>query len=576
MNTIKIAVPAFKNRSKIHFDKGKHWSIIEHLILEAISLKNYTATQLEHDSKIPRSIILESLARLMRAGWAEVMETGHHIEFKATIVGQIAADNPELPSAVNRLSKNANFIIDLISGSTFKSHEIPFYVENRLSNLGNIHVLKVTPQEKVDVDLETLANSFLSEDEKFIAFEPALGRPYKGYAVFTILNGQIENEPKNMPSDLKQLLLLEAESIKSYRSKTSRSEKIIPPLLCRATTALTKFSVRLNFDDLLLDAMQHEDYLLKVFRFAKTKIFIHSTFIREPSFSNLLPEMKLACSRGVEIFIYWGHEESQDNSTFSAINSIREKLKSEEINYAINISSRSTLSHAKILVSDSGENGQFESAIGSCNWLSTPFKSFEGSVVIKDQLSNKYVLRLLLSLASSTHSMLFKNPILRVLEELKNGIPSKEPNCIITFVNGSNHAKYVLKARDEAKRKIIVTSNKLSSAATPSVISPLMAAAGRNKDLEIEVMYGKTSAGLSRADGKKLSSDLLPEGIQLRAVKKPGLHAKIIAWDNDNAIISSMNWLSTVEIEKDSLHEIGVHVECEEISTYIYKRLTKL
>lgn len=65
-----------------------------------------------------------------------------------------------------------------------------------------------------------------------------------------------------------------------------------------------------------------------------------------------------------------------------------------------------------------------------------------------------------------------------------------------------------------------------------------------------------------------MGMDLSNIGLSLTPVNKPGLHAKIISWDSDNLVISSLNWLSTTEIHENSLHEIGVLIESENIGKH--------
>ena len=49
-------------------DKGRPWSVIEHVILEALAEKAWTTAELAVAGKLPRRIVIEACARLMRAG----------------------------------------------------------------------------------------------------------------------------------------------------------------------------------------------------------------------------------------------------------------------------------------------------------------------------------------------------------------------------------------------------------------------------------------------------------------------------------------------------------------------------
>ncbi|MBK5528083.1 hypothetical protein JFT86_14130 [Pseudomonas sp. TH06] len=569
MKAIKIAIPAIKNRSRIHFDKGRQWSEIEHLMLEALSHREYTVAEFENDAHIPKSVIIECLARLMRAGWIEITKSHPNIKFSATVVGSAAADRADLPSSVRRLNKNINFVIDEISGTTFKNHEIQFYDHGRMKNNAGIIRLK-KPEDTPLYDQEELASMFLQDDEKLIGIDSIISRPFSGYAVFTVINGKIENQPSSMPKELETCIINAATSF------ASRTESSDTPLIADSSYAPPpanspkSYNISFSNSDLLSGAESHRDYLTSVFKKSSSIIFIHSTFIRYECVKILLPEIKNASARGVKTFIYWGQEESSDCSTLMALDEIRKSLELEDISESVYISSRSTGSHAKIIISDSGHDGSFVSAIGSCNWLSSPFRSFEATALIKDATANKYAVSIFMKLIRNLHWDANINELLRISANLSDKEPPKhrQQNAKLSFITGSQHAALILKIRDSLKTDLLITSNKLSAASKPTIITPITAALQKNPNICINLLYGMTSGGFSKKEGLQMGMDLSNIGLSLTPVNKPGLHAKIISWDSDNLVISSLNWLSTTEIHENSLHEIGVLIESENIGKH--------
>jgi phosphatidylserine/phosphatidylglycerophosphate/cardiolipin synthase-like enzyme len=52
----------------------------------------------------------------------------------------------------------------------------------------------------------------------------------------------------------------------------------------------------------------------------------------------------------------------------------------------------------------------------------------------------------------------------------------------------------------------------------------------------------------------------LNDVVELLAVRVPQLHAKFLAWDDDDIVVSSMNWGSQSGLSSNRLDEIGLHL----------------
>ena len=60
--------------------------------------------------------------------------------------------------------------------------------------------------------------------------------------------------------------------------------------------------------------------------------------------------------------------------------------------------------------------------------------------------------------------------------------------------------------------------------------------------------------------------DAVQGGVTLAPIKSPRIYAKILAWDEDSVLITSLNWLSADPTELDSLKEIGVWIEAKGVA----------
>lgn len=87
MSFVRVAVPVLHGRRRFHFDKGRPWSIIEHLLLVALINNAATAGELAERGNIPQRVVIEVLIRLMRAGWVEILQRATGVSFQATQKG---------------------------------------------------------------------------------------------------------------------------------------------------------------------------------------------------------------------------------------------------------------------------------------------------------------------------------------------------------------------------------------------------------------------------------------------------------------------------------------------------------
>nr|UVZ00083.1 hypothetical protein K4M19_00392 [Agrobacterium fabrum] len=54
-------------------------------------------------------------------------------------------------------------------------------------------------------------------------------------------------------------------------------------------------------------------------------------------------------------------------------------------------------------------------------------------------------------------------------------------------------------------------------------------------------------------------------------MREPQVHAKFLAWDRDDVVVSTMNWGSQSGSEADPLDEIGLHLEAPGIATELLR-----
>jgi cardiolipin synthase A/B len=94
---------------------------------------------------------------------------------------------------------------------------------------------------------------------------------------------------------------------------------------------------------------------------------------------------------------------------------------------------------------------------------------------------------------------------------------------------------------------------------------PILAAV-RAKNIEAIAYYGQTTGALSGVEGADLTREFATQGVNVRPIHRPRLHAKVLGWDDDALAITSLNWLSADPPDLAVYREIGVVIEAPRIA----------
>jgi cardiolipin synthase len=124
--------------------------------------------------------------------------------------------------------------------------------------------------------------------------------------------------------------------------------------------------------------------------------------------------------------------------------------------------------------------------------------------------------------------------------------------------------------RPPASEKIVavIFAGPLSSAGRIAVVIPAVAAA-EARGVQASIFFGMTTGEGGGQDAASLTADAASSGVKIRPVREPRLHAKLLAWDDDSAVITSQNWLSADPSEGNMRREIGVFIEAPGIARRI-------
>ena len=562
MSLVRVAVPVLHGRCKFFFEKGRPWTVVEHVLLESMARKSYTILDLAEAGNLPQRLVIEAVIRLMRAGWVEMVEKGASVTFRATANGSVAATREELPNAARQQSRSMNFVVDQITGTVYRSRELPFLNQHIIEEMAKNE--RIVWIERPDVErrdeVAQLLEVLFSHDEKFVSMDYDGGRLSERWSLVTVRDGKTNELTIRAPGALVECIET-AASTTTVEEEADKKEVYRLPSIYREVELHTLPVRRINFmsNDLVLGGEEQEKALRNALSRSKHRVVIHSTFISWERFGALFPAIRDAVQRGVRVDVLWGQDEALgDGTTREVVQSIRTMVAHEQLD-ALQVHPFSTGSHSKILLADDGDPSRIHAFVGSCNWLSSPFQSFEATVRLRDPSIVADVVNQVaeLSKGGRGHWSLLTKELAAMSSALRrtSGTASRtQTNAQVVL--GTSHAEMVRRARDESTKRIFVASHRWGTAARSIVLAPALSAA-KSKGVRLQAYYG-TVSGPTGPDRIGEWKSRETGTLTIRAVRKPRLHAKMLAWDEDSIVITSQNWLSSDPPDSAPRQEIGV------------------
>ena len=421
---------------------------------------------------------------------------------------------------------------------------------------------------------EDILGALLEEDEMYVGCEFSGTRGMTDqYALAEVHSGFVSGLPDSAPETLRERILGAATGAFGPLGGESPVGGNGTTLRKRREEIATTFSAR----DLIVGGDAHRKVLRGVLRRASSRVVVHSTFLYAERFGEWLPLLREAVGRGAEIDVLWGASPEDGGKVVPAgVAECRRLLAQEGILARhVRLYPFSTGSHAKLLLADDGDDGVV-GCLGSCNWFSTGFNSLDVSARFRDPRVVAEVASCLSRLARTPggHASRLTNELAGLAWNLRK-LPSVvedagKTRALVRFFSGAEHNGYVRLARDQASDRIVVASHRLSPAGRTSVVVPT-AVAARETGATVNLYYEKLSGKMTEEMAAALAES--SSGVGFHQVTNTRMHAKVLAWDDDDVVISSLNWLSSDPGDGDDTGEIGVHIHREDIGEVLITRI---
>lgn len=542
-------------------------------MLDAVAREPASAAELAEKSDLPRRIVVEAFIRLMRVGWVELAPGPQGLIFNATPTGRAQVARGELQAPTVTQARWMGFVIDQVAGSVFRRTEIPVRHQNELSRVRKDALIYLERSEQhAREDLAELFAAMEGDDEEIIRVDPSPEKLVERFAVVTVTDGVIEGIPGRAKPELREAILAKAaEAFQKAKSEL----KGVPAAPASALVPSTQpLSALFDQTDIIIDGADHRTALQRALSHAREQVIIHSTFLSEQAIPAALPLLLGAAAKGTTVHILWGQDEEKTgiSSSRRAAIALQEAVRNAGRAEQVTVHPFTTRSHAKLLISDDG-SGRWSAIVGSCNWLSSEFDSFETSIRVRDPVLVGQLIRHVAALSLGPPGVW--NELAKDLTVLGRRVEAQPRGngrtAKMQILLSPDHGELVLEARDRAQQRIFVTSHRIGLAGRPMVIIPTLAAAKAGK-VKAQLYYGRPTGVLSGVDAAGLAREFARQGVAITPIYHPRLHAKILAWDDDAIAVTSQNWLSADPAEGADRREIGILVESNKIADYLIRR----
>lgn len=574
-----IAIPVFHLSCKVGIDKGRAWSVVEELLLWAVAESPRTIDELVASSSLPRTLVVASLARMMRFRLVEISVTAGSARFGASSVGTALATGT-LPYFPKRISRRVGFVVDRATGALFRRRDVRLISQGALErerrqgvDVRLVSVEGGEPEMSGEANLRRLTElAVRAHDEQLATVEERTASRRDDEAIaIDVIDGVVAGLPLDTDRRLRGLV---ERLAREPHSGNVAIQYAGPKQKQGHTPTLVPCTIRP--EDVIVGGDAHKQTFLGILERAEHQVIVHSTFLSKERFESVRDAFRAACARGISIDILWGAE--SDEETISQNSAEAAKIMSAvqddpTLSGRLRVHMRSTGSHAKVLLSDA-PNDEWIAVVGSCNWLLSPFRAVELSAILRDPRAVSLVAKSLSRLVARRGAAFDQlgsdlGLLARVLEERP---AASAPNGEVSLIEGEAHERVARAASGTAGRRIVFGSHRLGSTARPGALLQSAAAAAR-ATIEATVMYTRASGPLRAADARALEDEMTELGVRLVRASPAKLHGKFLAWDDDDVVVTSFNWASAMVDASFPQSELGVHVRAPGIASDVLRRL---
>ncbi|OTQ69910.1 hypothetical protein B6D17_09655 [Gilliamella apis] len=603
-----LIVPFYFNRGEFSFQKKGQWTVLDLLILRALSIKNYTLDELVDYTNLNKKLLVQIIIPFLKLKWVTLIQQDNKITLHCTDVGRKRSLMDELPvnnkSYVRTRDYLGNMFTSEYIGLTVNK-DINYYTKSQIIEFSRgkenqffwLDKYKKIPQNNNIIEYSKIEKFVTFPNEDYLKpIKPACFFEQTKYLIFTFKISEIQNRLsietyfyQNYSISSQDLtrkyfynntfidfLKKEFEYIYNFKkeNKSNNNQDSYRSIETNNLDNLIEFKIPRDTFEVIYGGDKHRNIFFDVINNARNYLIIQSTFIGQWMLEEIRDSLLSASKRDVKITILLG----KDDYNFDDPNLKKFIVFFDELNKAsnglISLHETQTGSHSKTIICEHKEHGHI-ALVGSCNWLYTNFNRFEVSVIFYNAEVVKKIIEInsILALGKYQSVPSSLNIELRELSDrIKINKGSIKNLVSIHIVYKNKHSHYVEQAKD-ATHRVYLISDKFNKTVHRSIWDVLKKIPD-DKKFKFFAYYSSDNKEykLTHQAIKEYGEELLKLNPNLKLYQdtsKRRNHAKILAWDSDNLLITSLNWLSadaTInESSFEKYHEIGIYIKQENI-----------
>lgn len=577
-----IYIAAWQYRARVIVQRTWGWSPVEELMLLHLDQTPGTMDSVKTQLGLNAQVVGATLSRLMRFGLVELRTSPIPSLSTSPLGRRFIRAGQALPERTVDREIPVNLVFEGVGRSFLRRREVVFVREGDVGQFD--YAVRFARDEPDETD-ETMALRL----SRFMAGTLRPGEWMRGVrAVNSVLRrGYLKIEladarngvfPKGASEELVAAL---RGTLKTGALPSIAHEEPAPP---------APIDTEFGTDGFLVGSDEHVDRFVEIVDRAAQDVFVLSTFVaaqvdgkgREQR-DRILDALDRAIKRGVRCHLFYGSSLDEGAKHALAMEELRGRLASDGLTRGYLLVHRDPVrSHAKFLAADDG-NGKAVVVIGSCNWLSSPFTAAEVSVVLTADGAAAAGLDILRSIvaplpdASRTRENLrFMSAELRRSDDdagLRRAPSSGIPKARLSIVYAADHEVLLRQAAHDAQKRFVCCSHRLGAPMVPALFTPAEVASRRLED--VRILYSRQTGPIKRRHVSE-QRERLHGLVDVIGVREPQLHCKFLLWDDDNIVVSTMNWGSNSGRLDDPLDEIGIHLEGPGLATALLNSIERI
>jgi len=574
-----IAIPVYHLACRVGIDKGRTWSVVDELLLCAIAQSPRTIDELALAARLPRSMVVASLSRMMRFRLVEISLMAGRAAFAPSRIGG-AFVGRTLPHFPKRVARRVAFVVERATGALFRRRDVRLVHTSTLDRerqLGvDVRLVGVEggePEMDPETNFRRLATlSVRAYDEQLVTIDDrtASRRDDEVLAV-DVVDGVVTGLPRDAEPRFRALV----QRLAHEPRKGDVQVRYVGPVAnveCRGTVV----TCDVRPEHVIVGGEAHMTAFLQSVTRAEHQVIVHSTFLAFDKFEAFRDALRAACARGVRIDVLWGaegDEETVSRNTAAASQIMAAVRGDPDLAGRLRVHMRSTGSHAKMILSDAADDS-WTAIVGSCNWLLSPFRSVELSAVLRDPHAVAQAARALSRLVARRAAAFDElgSELGLLARALEQWPAASAPTGSVAILEGEAHERVAREASGRAKQRLVFGSHRLGATARPGALLQCAAAASR-AGVEATLLYTRASGPMKSSDASALEDEMTALGVRLVRTSPPRLHGKFLAWDDDDVVVTSFNWASATVDACFAQAELGVHIRGPGVAADVLRRV---